>query len=207
MINYKNITPQESTIVDNLPAGAYIGIVKGAKLETINTTSGTTFDRLVIMLDVAEGEHKDHYLKQYESQKGGQFPAKWKGTIRYNIPQSGSQYEAGQRKALEHLAWCLQESNKGYKWDGDETKLKGLKVGFSVRERDWIMERDGGIQTGTTTEIGRTESVQKVAEGKVKLMKKKELSEADKGKLRAWQNEEMVTNNQMTEVYDDELPF
>lgn len=206
MINYTNITPQESTIVENLPAGAYIGIVKGAKLETINTTSGTTFDRLLLMLDVAEGEHKDHYLKQYEAQKGGQFPAKWKGIIRYNIPQSGSQYEAGQRRALEHLAWCLQESNKGYKWDGDETKLKGLKIGFSVRDRDWIMERDGEITSGTTTEIGRVESIKKVAAGLVKPMKKKELRPEDKAKLES-ANSGVGNSAGMSEVYDDELPF
>lgn len=207
MINYKNITPQESTIVDNLPAGAYIGAVKGAKLETISTTAGTTFDRLSLMLDVTEGEHKDHYLQQFKAQSGGQYEAKWKGTIRFTIPQAGSQFENWQKKALEHLAWCLQDSNPGYTWDSDETKLKGLKIGFSVRERDWIMERDDQIQTGTTTEIGRVESIKKVAAGVVKPMKKKELSDADKEKLRAWQNEEMATNNQMTEVYDDELPF
>lgn len=206
MINYGGkIEPKESTIVENLPVGAYVGVIVSAELLTIQSSSGS-FERLELHLDVAEGEHKGHYEKMYANQMNGMYPAKWKGVIRYNIPQVGGQYEQGQKKALEHLAWCLEDSNKGYKWDGDENRLKGLKIGFSVRERDWLMERDGAITAGTTTEIGRVESVKKVVAGEVKPMKKRELRDADKEKLEAYQKQ-LLDAGKAEQVYDTELPF
>lgn len=206
MINYGGkIEPKESTIVENLPVGAYVGVIVSAELLTIQASSGS-FERLELHLDVAEGEHKGHYEQMYANQANGMYPAKWKGVIRYNIPQVGGQYEQGQKKALEHLAWCLEDSNKGYKWDGDESRLKGLKIGFSVRERDWLMERDGVITAGTTTEIGRVESVKKVVAGEVKPMKKRELRDADKEKLEAYQKQ-LLDAGKAEQVYDTELPF
>ena len=207
MINYSGtFEPKESTVFENLPVGAYIGNVVGAEVKKIQSSNGD-FERLEVMVDVTEGEYKDHFTKLYESQNGGQYPARYKGVIRYTIPQVGSQYEQGQKKALEHLAWCLQDSNPKYKWDGDEAKLKGLKIGFSVRERDWIMERDGVITSGTTTEIGRVESVNKVAAGEVKPMKKRELKDADKEKLELYQERQAITSSDMVEVETDDLPF
>lgn len=208
MINYSGkIDPHENTIVENLPVGAYVGKVIDATIETVDTSAGS-FDRLVLKLDVAEGEHKDHFAKQFASQSGGAYAARWKGIIRYNIPQVGGQYEQGQKKALEHLAWCLQDSNPKYKWDGDEAKIKGLKIGFSVRERDWLMERDGQINFGTTTEIGRVESVNKVLAGEVRPMKKRELRDADKEKLAQYESTQKQTETSgMVAVNDDDLPF
>lgn len=207
MINYNGtFEPKESTIVDALPVGAYIGKVVGAELKTVQTSNGD-FERLELKLDVTEGEFKDHFTKLFESQSGGSYPARYKGVIRFNIPQTGSQYEQGQKKALEHLAWCLQDSNPKYKWDGDETKLAGLKIGFSVRERDWIMERDGELLTGTTTEIGRVESINRVADGAVRPMKKKELKDSEKEKLVAYQSAHSSNGGAVVEAFDEELPF
>lgn len=207
MINYSGtFEPKESTVFENLPVGAYIGKVVGAEVKKIQSSNGD-FERLEVMVDVTEGEYKDHFTKLYDSQTGGQYPARYKGVIRFNIPQVGSQYEQGQKKALEHLAWCLQDSNPKYKWDGDEAKLKGLKIGFSVRERDWIMERDGEITSGTTTEIGRVESVNKVATGEVKPMKKRELKDSDKEKLALYQERQAIASSDMVEVETDDLPF
>lgn len=208
MINYEgktNFKPQQSVSVDMLPAGAYVGKILGAKIETINTRDGNSFDRLVLQMDVTEGEYAGHFKKQYEAQKGGQYEAKFKGIMRLTVPVAGSQYEAGNKRAFENLAWCLEQSNKGYHWDWDETKLKGLNIGFSVRERDWIMEQYGVINSGTTTEIARIESVQEVRDGKVKPMKKRVLSDADKKKLE--QSETASADFAATVVEDEELPF
>lgn len=204
MINYSGkIEPKENTVVEMLPAGAYIGKILDATIESVDTSNGS-FDRLVLKLDVTEGEHKDHYTKLYESRSGGMYEAKYKGILRINIPQSGSPYEQSQKKQLEHLAWCLQDSNPKYTWDGDETKLKGLKIGFSVRERDWMMERNGQLSWGTTTEIGRVESTVKVAAGEVKPMRKRELKDEEKAKIAAY---EKAASDEMAESEDSDLPF
>lgn len=209
MINYSgknDFKPQQSVSFDALPAGAYIGKVLGAKIEDVDY-NGVPGQRLAIQLDVTEGEYTDHFQKMFKAQQaaGGNFAPKYKGILRLNIPRSGDQYEAGNRRALENAAWALEQSNNGYHWDWDETKLKGLNVGFSVRERDWIMEQNGDIQSGTTTEIARLESVSAVREGRVKPMRKKELSEANKAKLAAHRANTSAGYTDVTE--DEELPF
>lgn len=206
MINY-GVEAHESISVSNLPVGAYIGKIIKAEVETVGTGENA-FERLKIAVDVTEGEYKDHFRNQFNAAQNGRYPAKWKGVMRYNIPKPGSQYEQGQKKALEHLAFCLEDSNTGYKWNGDETKMAGLAIGFSVREADWLMERDGGMDYGTTTEIGRAESVKRVKAGEVKPMRKRELSAKDKEKLEAYQESmEIANENGMTAVQEDELPF
>ena len=211
MINYdgkNDFKAQQSVSFDALPVGFYVGKILGAKVETIDTQSGS-FDRLALQIDVAEGEHANHYRKQYEAQSGGSYPAKFKGIVRISIPVKGSQYEATQKRILENMAWALEQSNKGYHWDWDETKLKGLSVGFTVREFDWCMERDGGLAYGTSTEIGRLDSVEDARSGKLKPMKKRELREADKEKLQRYQETMAIAEeNGMTPLAaDEELPF
>lgn len=203
MIN-TNIQPKEATMIDMLPAGIYVGKVVGAEVKAIANPNGS-FERLEVNVDVAEGAHKDHFEKQFQAQSNGMFPAKWKGVVRYNIPQEGSQFEQGQRKALEHLAWCLEDSNPNYKWDGDETKLKGLAIGLNVRERDWVMERNEEMLSGTTTEVGRVESVKKVRAGEVRPMRKKELKAEDKEKLENYQKS--IDRAMIEDESDDDCPF
>ena len=203
MIN-TNIQPKEATMIDMLPAGIYVGKVVGAEVKAIANPNGS-FERLEVTVDVAEGAHKDHFEKQFQAQSNGMFPAKWKGVVRYNIPQEGSQFEQGQRKALEHLAWCLEDSNPNYKWDGDETKLKGHAIGLNVRERDWVMERNEEMLSGTTTEVGRVESVKKVRAGEVRPMRKKELKAEDKEKLENYQKS--IDRAMIEDESDDDCPF
>lgn len=205
MINYNgDFQAKKDVAISMLPAGVYIGKVLGAKIEQ-QTIAGRTIDRLVLQMDVAEGEYTDHYRKTYEASQGGMYPAKFKGVLRLNIPVKGDQYEAMNKRILEGAAWAFQESNPGYKWDGDETKLKGLAVGFSVREADYLIEDNNGMRKVTSTEICRLESTKEVKEGKVKMPKRRELKDAQKQKLAEYESN---TQSAFTTVDDDEdLPF
>lgn len=204
MINYQseNFEAKKDMVNYNLPAGAYIGKILGAKVET-QTIGGRTIDRLVLQMDVTDGEFAGHYVKQFENAKGGNFTPKFKGVLRLNIPVKGDQYEQMNKRILQGAAWALEESNSGYHWDWDETKLKGLAVGFSVREADYLIEDASGVKTGTTTEIYRLESVKEVASGKVKTPKRRELKEAQKQRLA----ESRMETEGYVKVEDDELPF
>lgn len=204
MINYKgDFESKKDVAISNLPAGAYVGKVLGAKVET-QTISGRDVDRLVLQLDVAEGDYKDHYKKVYEASKGGMYPAKFKGIFRLTIPQAGDQYESMNKRILQGAAWALEESNSGYKWDFDESKLKGLSVGFSVRDADYLVEDSEGIRKVTSTEICRLESVKEVKAGTVKPPKKRELKDAQKQKLEQYN---ASTQAAYVEVESDDLPF
>lgn len=204
MINYTgDFEAKKDVAISILPAGVYVGKVLGAKVETQNI-AGRDIDRLVLQLDVAEGEYTDHYRKAFEVSKNGMYPAKYKGTLRLNIPVKGDMYEAMNKRILEGAAWAFQESNPGYKWDNDESKLKGLSVGFSVREADYLIEDADGVRKVTSTEICRLESVKEVKEGKVKMPKRRELKDAQKQKLAEYSASVRET---LTEVETDDLPF
>ena len=202
MINYGGtFAAKKDVAIVNLPAGAYVGKIISAKVEA-QSIAGVQIDRLVIELDVAEGEYKGHYTKLYEAASGGMYPDKYKGVYRITIPREGDKYEAMNLRILEHSAWALEQSNKGYHWDMDESKLKGLSVGFSVREADYLIEDAQGIRSGTTTEICRLESAAEVKAGTVKTPKRRELKEAQKAKLAAASAAETFV-----EVEQEDLPF
>ena len=204
MISYNGeFESKKDVSITNLPAGSYVGKVLGAKVET-QTIGGRDIERLVLQLDVEEGEYKGHYVKAYEAAKGGQYPAKYKGVLRLNIPKKGDQYESMNKRILQGAAWALEQSNKGYTWDWDESKLKGLSVGFSVRDADYLIEDGTGVRAGTTTEICRLESVDDVRQGKTKTPKRRELKEAQKQRLAEMA---ATTAANCTEVETDELPF
>lgn len=188
--------------LDPVPAGAYVAGIIGAKEE--NSGSGR---RLIIQVEIIEGELTGYYKKLYESQSGGQYPARYKGTYSIPIPEDNTPENNWKTRKISELKYALQDSNPGYTWDWDETKLKGKTVGINVRERDWIMEDGkGGYRTGTTTEIGALEDANKVREGKVRPMRKRELSDADREKLQG-QAAEPADAPQPYVVVDTELPF
>jgi len=206
MINYQgNFEAKKNVTVENLPAGSYIGKIKDARIEQ-QTINGRTYDRLVLEMDVTEGPHKDHYTKAFEAASGGQYPAKYKGVYRISIPQHGDQYEAMNKRILEGAAWAFEQSNKGYHWDWDESKLKGLSVGFSVREADYLLDDAEGVRSGTTTEICKLESVDDVRAGTIKIPKRRELKEAQKRRLEEYKIQSQGFTAVDTSM-DEELPF
>lgn len=102
-----------------LPLANYICYIVAAS----PYTSKKGNEMLRIAWDVAEGDYKDFYTKKFEADKKnlGQ-NAKWKSAGIYYISLA-----AENTGRLKGLAKCLEDSNPGYKWDFDETKLGGLK--------------------------------------------------------------------------------
>lgn len=146
------------------PPGAYIGEIQGVKLED---SYDKTRQVIVLMLEITDGEYAGQYHKVFEEQRNSfGNDVKYRGTLRLTPFIEGD--EMWVKNRFEGNIWCIQQSNNGYHWDWDETKLKGKKVGFSVRENSYI-GRDG--QQKTTTEIAQLEPVDDVRDGRVKLLK------------------------------------
>ena len=146
------------------PAGAYIGQIQNVKVEE---SFDKTHEQIVLMLDITEGEYAGRYMEVYNDQKE-RFPdCKYKGILRITVPEEDDpEDKAWIRRVFEGNMWAVEQSNDGYAWDWDEKKLKGKKVGFSVRKRLYTYNN----QDRETTEIGRLESVKEVKDGKVKPM-------------------------------------
>ena len=146
------------------PAGAYVGEILNVKVEP---SYDKTHDQIVLMLDITEGEYKGRYMEVYIDQKE-RFPdCKYKGILRITVPEENDPADlAWMKSRFEGNMWAIEQSNTGYAFDWDEKKLKGKKVGFSVRKRLYTYDN----KDRETTEIGRLESIEEVKAGKVNPM-------------------------------------
>lgn len=165
---YKGFEAKKTSGGVQLPAaGAYIGEIQGVKVEPCQFENDR--EQLVLMLEITEGDCKGRYHEVFQSQQerfGGD--VKYKGSLRIKVPKdTDGEEDAWIRRVFNEAMWCVQESNDGYTWDWDESKLKGKKVGFSVRDTYYTVNK----QDRQSTEIGRLEAIPEVREGKVRPMR------------------------------------
>ena len=145
------------------PVGQYVAEIQGVRLD--KNYSGDR-DVIVCMIEITEGDYKGQYHKVFEDQKE-RFgdSVKYKGTFTLTPYVDGD--PLWMKTRFEQNLWCVQESNPGYKWDWDEKKLKGKKIGINVRENQY-KGNDGAKKV--TTEIGQFETIDDVRNGKCKNM-------------------------------------
>ena len=124
-----------------LPIGAYECVIKDARLNHNEETGKNT---LKISIDIASGEYKDYFLKAYENDT--RIDRKWNNNaVRYLA------YEGDNVSYFKGFLTVIENSNTGYKWDWDETKLKGKKV-CGVFQYEEYKKQDGtrGIKVRLT---------------------------------------------------------
>lgn len=150
---------------EKLPAGCYVGKIMGVRYD--EGKNGNS-DMITLQLDIAEGEQKDFFRKQYEANADEN--KKWKGkTIVYVPTDDGSVRDGWTKNAFAKWTNSIEQSNPGYSWDWDENKWKGKMVGLAYRNAFKNIEGKD-IQY---TEIAFPCEVQKVRDGKVPMPKDK----------------------------------
>lgn len=150
-----------------LPKGAYVAGITNVKIE------GTEPDqRIVLRMDIIEGEHAGYFTKRYQHESGngsGEYEVKYKGDYRIQIPNPRNakrQHPEWDERKLNTSIWCIEQSNPGFHWDGDTDHimdLNGKVVGISMQYGTF----NG---TGYTT-IGRLEVADDVRKGIVREMR------------------------------------
>ena len=121
-----------------LPPGGYICRIVEAKEQ--HSKSGRNM--LVLGLDIAEGEYKDFYLKQFQRRHEENPDTKWP-CLYYQLTDGDS---VGR---LKGLLMALEESNEGFSlasWDWDEKKLKKLLCCGVFREEEYL-NQEGKVRT------------------------------------------------------------
>lgn len=152
----KTLTQQE-----RLPVGAYV--LKILKAEELTYSWGNV---LLLSFDIAEGEYKDFYADNYRNQQ--QEDKKWKGTFRINVPKDdNSEQDAWTKTRFKTCMAAIEESNKNYSWDWDETKLKGKLVGALFNNKEY----DYNGKTGFFTNCHSLISAENVRNGNFKIPK------------------------------------
>ena len=147
-----------------LPAGGYVAKILNAKVEEYSWG-----EVLVISFDIAEGEYKDFFSKQYK--ENTREDKKWKGNFRLTVPQESNQYFDSQKRTFGNAIWAIEESNPGYHWDWNEAALKGKMVGVLFRNFEYDVEGRQGWSTECCTFV----SVEDVRTGNFKHPKDKPL--------------------------------
>ena len=102
----------------SLPIGAYECIIKDAR---INENTETGKKTLKVSVDIASGDFKDYFLRRYETNPNAD--KKWdNNAVRYLA------FEGDNVSYFKGFITCVENSNVGYKWDWDETKLANKKI-------------------------------------------------------------------------------
>lgn len=111
-----------------LPKGAYVLKILNAKEEKNKSGSGS---HLTISYDVAEGEQKDFFLRQYKDDT--REDKKWPndGTYYMTIPDDNSQSFIWDN--WNTFFANLEDSNNGFVFAGDPATLKGKLIGGKMR--------------------------------------------------------------------------
>ena len=147
-----------------LPAGGYVAKILNAKVEEYSWG-----EVLVISFDIAEGEYKDFFSKQYK--ENTREDKKWKGNFRLTVPQESDQYFESQKRTFGNAIWAIEESNHSFRWAWDENALKGKMVGVLFRNYEYDVDGRQGWSTECCTFV----SVEDVRTGNFKQPKDKPL--------------------------------
>lgn len=163
---YNGFTAEPNKTATPLPAGGYVA--KIIKAEEVTYDWGS---RLNIYFDISEGEHKGHFKSSFDAQTGED--KKWKGVYRQSVPKDdGSEKDGWSKRSFGNMIWAIENSNPGFHWDWDETKLKGKTIGVLFRNKEW--EYNG--RTGWTTECCSVTDVESIRSGGFSIPKDKPLA-------------------------------
>ena len=160
-INWDNV--QEATEHQSLPAGGYIaGIVAAEDVPDK--------EYLNVYWDIAEGEFRGYFRDMTRSmqERGRLESGKW--------AWGGISRRSYKEKALpffKAFLTAVEQSNPGYKFNSDESTLRGKKVGVILAEEEY-QANDGSIKTRLV--IHRFTSIAKIREGDFEIPPKKLLN-------------------------------
>ena len=137
MKKYAGFESKMSGEFDVLDPGGYVCEIKNA--EVLPTRSGG--ERLVLYIDITEGDRKGFYTAQYKSDT--REDKKWRGVYNVFLPlDDGSEQDTWAKNRMNNLVGCIEDGNPGYHWDWDEKKLKGKKVALVFRKEEY-QRQDG----------------------------------------------------------------
>lgn len=130
--NYENT--QTFSERPTLPAGGYVAKIKKA---VVRTYKNGEIEKLEIAFDIAEGEYKDFYNKQF--QQNTSEDKKWPNdaVYRLGVPDNNSQSYVWNN--WNTFFADLEDSNNGFVFAGDCRTLKGKLIGgkFAIEQDEY----------------------------------------------------------------------
>lgn len=197
--NWDNIEAKGMDDFKSLPIGAYECVIVGAGIHESEQSGKRSFK---VAVDIAKGDFKDYFKKRFDNNQNEK--KKWdNNAVRYLA------FEGDSIGFFKGFITCIEKSNVGYKWNWQESSLKGKKI-CGVFQYEEYEKQDGS--KGIKVRLNKFRSLDKLGEIKVndsiKLLngeympyneyKEKKLDEAE---------EQYVDFGNAVEIADDELAF
>ena len=177
---------QEAQDFERVTPGGYVCVIT-------NVEDVPEKEYLRIEYDIADGKLKDYYRSLYNNR------GFWGASTIKSYKDSALPFFKGFITAVEN-------SNNGYHWDNDESKLVGKKVGFVLGEEEYE-GRDGDVKTRLY--VASIHSVQKIMQKEFKVPALKKFK-GNSGSYRS-QSAQIPAGDASDfaprEVADDECPF
>lgn len=160
--NWENI--KENSGFKKLPVGGYV-------VKILNVKDVPEKEYLKVSFDIAEGEEKGFFKKQYDEDTRSS-DKKW--------PNAGSfirSYKTTAAPMFRGFTNAIENSNKGYKWDFDEKSLVNKVCGIVVGLEEYVNQKG---QLRTRTYVSAVRSVDTIKKGEFTVPELKKL-DATKG--------------------------
>ena len=150
-INLDNV--QEAQEFDKVTPGGYV-----CGITAVEDKPDKEYLRLEY--DIAEGDFKNYYRNLYNS----------KGFWGANFIRS---YKDKALPFFKAFITAVEKSNKGYKWDNDESKLKRKLVGLVLAEEEYL-SKDG--EKKTRLYVAKITNVDNIRKGEFEVPALKKLA-------------------------------
>ena len=180
-----------------LPIGAYECVIMDARVNH-NEQSGK--DTFKVSVDIASGEFKDYFRKMYENDT--RIDRKWNNNAVKYLSYTGDNVAY-----FKGFITTVENSNVGYKWDWDETKLKGKKV-CGVFQYEEYEKQDG--TKGIKVRLNKFRSLDKLKEIEVSdsiKMLDGTYTSYDDYMEKVEEKKPFSDFENIVEISNDELPF
>lgn len=193
----------------SLPKGGYVISIKAVSLigsdgkQIAKDDTTTEPHSMDIAFDIAEGEYKDFYAKDYEANTSED--KKWRGRGRVWLPKDdGSEKDGWTKRSFKTMTEAFEESNKGYAWNWDEQTLVGKTVGGLFNMRDY-KGTDGKIHSAVN--LASFCSVEDCRKGNYKIPKDRHMDGERAGASNSAQAPAGDEFMQIPETEASEIPF
>lgn len=196
--NWEEVEAKGMEDFKSLPIGAYECIIREAKVYKNPTTKKESFR---VQVDIASGEYKGYFQQRYDNNTRSD--KTW--------DNNSTRYLAFQGENVSYFKGfitCVENSNMGYKWDWDETKLTGKKICGVYQYEEY--ERQDGTK-GVKVRLNKFRSLDKMKDievsDSVRLLDGSYMSIDDYNEFKSTAAAEEIFGASIVETDTGDTPF
>lgn len=196
--NWNNIEAKGMEDFKSLPIGAYECIIRSAEVYKNPTSEKESFR---VQVDIANGEYKGYFQQRYNNDTRSD--KTWdNNSTRYLA------FQGDNVSYFKGFITSVENSNPGYKWDWDETKLTGKKI-CGVYQYEEYEKQDG--TKAVKVRLNKFRSLDKMKDIEVsysvKLLNGKYMDIDDYNERKSTATAEEIFGSSIVETDTGDVPF